>query len=544
MMIALPLLVSVVLFVYYTVERQNRMTYSAYAGTLSTYQRIMENTIDATEGHIAVITSADHNFRAMAYARSQSSAYLAAYAIMEKSQMLLDAYDTLSGFFLYTASCGFYYPAWGHVYPYEDSQTIRDFVSATSTQTRSLTSWSELQLSDRKVMIYTVSFSGAVMAAMLDPALQQYSGLIEGGQIFYTDAQGVPLLEDSVWGQKPLPLADGSMTIEPERYKFISGYLDALNNYIVYAITIQSLYLQLNATQYFLLAVCGLLILSIPATGLFLRRKLLKPMDSLVYTMEAIERGDTTVLAPEDLPITEMNQINHTFNTMLSTIRQQRIRFYEQQLEVKNAQMQYLQLQLKPHFFLNCLNIIFSLAQEQKCDTIQELTVDLSAYLRSTFRDASRLVPLSSEIHGVTCYLRLQKICMDPPPRAEISLDPDTTDIAVPPLCILTFVENAIKHTRRATQLVVCIKGVTLHSDEGSYLNLTIFDNGGGFPPEMLEKLNSPVQPVYSDEHVGIMNIVHRMKFIYGGRASLFFSNRKEGACIDLFIPMKGGQMS
>ena len=77
---------------------------------------------------------------------------------------------------------------------------------------------------------------------------------------------------------------------------------------------------------------------------------------------------------------------------MLDTISQQKINSYEQELEIQRTQMQCLQLQIRPHFFLNCLSKIYSLAGEKQFSPIQELSLDLSAYFRNIFKDGSQPV--------------------------------------------------------------------------------------------------------------------------------------------------------
>ena len=91
---------------------------------------------------------------------------------------------------------------------------------------------------------------------------------------------------------------------------------------------------------------------------------------------------------------------------MLDEIQRQKIGSYEQRLAAQQAQLQYLHLQIRPHFFLNCLNLVYSLAGEGKTGPIQDLVLDLSTYLRSVFKGGSKLVPLQSELASVESYVR------------------------------------------------------------------------------------------------------------------------------------------
>ena len=60
--------------------------------------------------------------------------------------------------------------------------------------------------------------------------------------------------------------------------------------------------------------------------------------------------------------------------------------------------MQYLQLQLKPHFYLNGLKTVNALAMAHEDEKIQELVLNLSEHLRYLLRAEQETVPLSREL--------------------------------------------------------------------------------------------------------------------------------------------------
>lgn len=199
-----------------------------------------------------------------------------------------------------------------------------------------------------------------------------------------------------------------------------------------------------------------------------------------------------------------------------------------------------MQLQIRPHFFLNCLNLIYSLSEEQKYGDLQTLIIDLSTYLRSIFKDSSKLVPLREEIASVDSYIRIQRAGNPVPPRLWLMIDADAPQAEIPPLSILTFVENAVKHARPPADLPLAIRiqCSLLHSPAGDYLNASVCDNGGGFTQEQLREFNHPHDDLYTDRHVGIANIRHRFRLLYGDRAALFFRNLTDGACAELVLPL------
>ena len=379
---------------------------------------------------------------------------------------------------------------------------------------------------------------------MIDPARQSYSVLGENNLIFYIMQDGTPYACNIAFHADaiPLPGKDTGVTFQADNgreYDLTFLPLSRENGYIVYATPSVSLLKMLNFTQRVLLAITLGLLISIPLCWLSLRQFILEPLNTLTQTTQAIQNGDTQIRVPQESRIQEVNDISGTVNTMLDIIRQQKIDFYEQKLETQQAQLQYLHMQIRPHFFLNCLNMIYSMAGEKKYADIQELILDLSTYLRSTFKNSFKPVSLEEEIRSVNSYIRIQQIGTELPPQLDFEIDADISQASIPPLSILTFVENSIKHSSLIdTPLEIRIKCRKLASEDGGYLNITVSDNSAGFPAEILKTLNGPANEVYNDYHVGIANLKQRLRLLYGEKATLYFRNLAGGACAELFLPI------
>lgn len=104
-------------------------------------------------------------------------------------------------------------------------------------------------------------------------------------------------------------------------------------------------------------------------------------------------------------------------------------------------------------------------------------------------------------------------------PEAEISM--------VPAMCVLTFVENAIKYsTDFSNDLMIVVSAKV----EGDNIKIEIQDNGEGIEENILKKINQNEKIVKNDrEHIGIKNIVDRMHMHYGEAASVKVTNRDSG---------------
>ena len=81
-----------------------------------------------------------------------------------------------------------------------------------------------------------------------------------------------------------------------------------------------------------------------------------------------------------------------------------------------------------------------------------------------------------------------------------------------------------------------------LRSGADTFADLTVTDNGGGFPEDVIAEINEPDSPLYAQNHVGINNVKKRLQLIYGDRALYAFFNRdigeRMGSVSEILIPI------
>lgn len=113
--------------------------------------------------------------------------------------------------------------------------------------------------------------------------------------------------------------------------------------------------------------------------------------------------------------------------------------------ERSDVELKTLKAQLNPHFLFNTLNNIYSLSLDNSPKTpvaIGKLSDILDHVL---YKCNSQFVSLSSEVELLKNYIELEKLRYDE--RLEITFDTQIeNDIQIPPLLLLSLVENAFKH--------------------------------------------------------------------------------------------------
>jgi LytS/YehU family sensor histidine kinase len=171
------------------------------------------------------------------------------------------------------------------------------------------------------------------------------------------------------------------------------------------------------------------------------------------------------------------------------------------------ARIALLSAQLEPHFLFNTLAHLRRMIEERP-DDARRMTDALSMLFRRTHRALmqERDVTVEEELGLVTSYLEVMGLRLGA--RLEWSVEPDgASAVRVPPLMVLTLVENAVRHgierLREGGRIDVRARS------SGGTLAIEVADNGAGFPA------------VAGGEGCGLSNLRARLKTRFGDRARL-----------------------
>ena len=104
-------------------------------------------------------------------------------------------------------------------------------------------------------------------------------------------------------------------------------------------------------------------------------------------------------------------------------------------------------LQINPHFFLNALNTIYMLNKRKDNNQVNILLTYLINYFKSVFARQGEMVPLKEEINFMLNYMAIQKFRFAGAMHLQCEIEPEAEISMVPAMCVLTFVENAIKYS-------------------------------------------------------------------------------------------------
>ena len=189
------------------------------------------------------------------------------------------------------------------------------------------------------------------------------------------------------------------------------------------------------------------------------------------------------------------------------------------------ARLQALQAQIEPHFLFNTLANI-RLLYDTESMRAKPLIHDLAAYLRAALpqmREARST--LARELALVQAYLRVLQVRMGERLKVEINVPAGLEEAALPPMMLLTLVENAIKHGLSPLPLGGSI--VIRAERQVDRLRITVVDDGMGF----LKGFGSGI---------GLANTRARLAALYGDAGRLVLdANPRGGVIAGLELPFE-----
>lgn len=545
---SLPAITLLIMLSYFTVQRQSETEIKTYQRNLSAYAGNLERIMRNTDAQLNSIAYSNQSFQLFSCSETLLKKHLNALEIINPLNMIQTQEDLIGGFFLFSSSPSYYYPIWKATYSYKNTRLISSFLFDTSEYPEKRSQWNLLELSDRLVYLKALGSNSNLIAAMIDPSLD--SSLKNASKsnndtfLFFATDSGealypLNLLESWENGWNDSPIQKGIFHDKP--YRLIKYKIPDTEISLCYLVPQKSAWNLLKPVERIILILIALLFFAVPFIWLALYRQLFRPLSALSDSMCLIAKGQSPLQVPEDQPVAEFRAFSHTLNYMLRSIQKLQKESYEQKLDLQQAQLQYLYLQIRPHFYINCLKNIYSLAEQRQYKQIQEATLSLSDYFRYVFRDFNKMVTLSQELHFIKTYVALQRINYARSVTLSMDIDARTSENEILPLSLLTFVENSIKHSQNTTDLSIHICSHLLETPKGMRLNLTVSDNNGGFPPKELEILNhiSKYKSLYENYHVGISNIYYRMELTYHHEEMLFFYNQDNGSCVEITIPVE-----
>jgi hypothetical protein len=191
----------------------------------------------------------------------------------------------------------------------------------------------------------------------------------------------------------------------------------------------------------------------------------------------------------------------------------------EAQLKLKEQELNYLKMQIHPHFLFNTLNTMYGFALK-KADQTPDMILKLSNLLDYLLYQTEKpSVLLSEEINHIKDYIDLEKMRFNDTLQVnfEIHLASETTTIA--PMLLLPFIENSFKH------------GSLIDGKLTINIQLIADSNSIDFSIQ-----NSNTKNNDSQQGIGLDNIQKRLELLYTNQYQLKIENQDPMFSVQLHL--------
>ena len=367
--------------------------------------------------------------------------------------------------------------------PYEDYLELRKRAPQKARKEGQKMAWQRIRLGqDRKsFLFYGVSYRGVYVCGLVDAEKLRgnLDDIITGRKGYYRllDEEGREFLRVDGSGGSLFPLFYRNYTLQADPGGM--PYQVQVHADVYSAAAEQEIRQSLILLLLFV-------VLFVAARYIYVtNRSVLRPLENFQIALKNVSAEDS-ILHMESPPLRELEPADQQLKNLVSQLQKMRISVYEEELERKKFEITFLQHQIRPHFYLNCLATIDSMAQLGEIEELRKMVLFTSQYIRYLFQVDSNLVRLSYELTHIEAYLDIQNLRMEENFEVEVKAAPEAMEACIPPLFLISFVENSVKHASVSAGEKLKI---SIHCRrEKERLVIDIADSGQGFPPEFLRE--------------------------------------------------------
>lgn len=168
------------------------------------------------------------------------------------------------------------------------------------------------------------------------------------------------------------------------------------------------------------------------------------------------------------------------------------------------TELSLLKNQIQPHFFFNTLNSLYALCMDEPKKAGQSILglADVMDYI--LYRSSRALISLEEEMKIVKKYIALESLRFDD--RLELSIDVpvNTHNAVIPPILILSLVENSFKHGLHEVNSKALLS-INIQLVDQNWLGIEVINTSP--PPKNISQKDQT--------GIGLKNIQRRLELIF-----------------------------
>lgn len=551
-----PLIGMLFYYHFYSIQVVREQVSDSYKNTLSLYMNQIDSNLNDIDAYLNTLAGpgSGYSLVALQLADDDTEYYMAKSNLYNQLNKDRTLYELIDSFFVYAKHREDYMDLYSAGVTYGERELLKEYVShiiekgdiPAGIKTKR---WRHAKVGQYQYLI-NIAFMGDMYVGgwiRIDELLKPLEALQlgDGGTVLIADNEGLPLTNTQLVYDQGISLQrspnDYYISGEAQRYLTVGMESYRGNFQLVALIPERSILSNLPYLKKVIWLITIVVLIFIPLGLYHIRKVLLVPIKRILLVMSRVRVGDWGVRVKLEKDTEEFRILGHSFNTMMEEMQTLRVNVLEEQLHKQREELQRLQLQVNPHFFLNSLNIVYNLAKVKNYQLIMEMSDSLIDYFRFLFRSNTSFVKLHEELEHIGNYMHIQNLRFPEQLIWKLEAPDYLGDIPVPPLVIQSFVENSIKHAITMEEpLQIHLNIGFEEGSDGSKIRITVQDTGKGFAEPILQELQAGNSVENKQgEHTGIWNVQRRLRLIYKEEVSIQFDNDKVtgGAIVEIVIP-------
>ncbi len=202
----------------------------------------------------------------------------------------------------------------------------------------------------------------------------------------------------------------------------------------------------------------------------------------------------------------------------------------------REAEIVALQSQLDSHLISNLFASMQLLLRMGETRTLGETLQVVARFFRNELAMDSMDVPLGREIALTRSYIEVQKTRFHERLDVEwLPYDEELEKAVVPKFIMQPVIENAIKHGMTSGQTLRVRVGL---ERRGESLVLTIANDGLPVAVGAIEPINQHIDSTAPTTHIGLRNIMERLRLRYGARSGVRLGSDENGwIAVTIWLP-------
>jgi two-component system sensor histidine kinase YesM len=328
-------------------------------------------------------------------------------------------------------------------------------------------------------------------------------------------------------------------------YIYSMRKLDKSKLAIIHLTNVNDIKEKLTGISRNLIFICLICLVVVFAMIKLIFKGLARNLKRLIAGIDKVAKGDLSTKI--DIQTSdEIGYISQNVNGMveeivglLSRVASEKKAKQEANYQMLEFRYSALQEQVNPHFIFNVLESINGIAKLNNDQQVSELVCKLAKFLRGNIGRTQKYCDLKEEIEYIDNYLSIYKQMYQDKLIVNYELDESLNDFQVPTLILQPIVENAIVHGIEPKVDPGVITIASSRSDD--HIILTVSDDGVGIPEAKLSEILSGQEAATSRKRVGIINVIERIKLLYGPDYGLMVSSEPgEYTSVAIILPGNG----